>query len=123
MSSSALSLLNPGVQRGILGVINWQADGSYTYLLNDMLPQVRSLGAGQSATELFAYTATDGQAKAQGELAITVQGMSRPSMVMLRASAMLMLRICMSVRTVKGVKGSASARHVACGSIQADTDR
>ncbi|MDZ4103965.1 MAG: putative Ig domain-containing protein [Hydrogenophaga sp.] len=72
----ALSLLNPGVQRGILGVINWQADGSYTYLLNDMLPQVRSLGAGQSATELFAYTATDGQAKAQGELAITVQGMN-----------------------------------------------
>ena len=71
-----LSLVGPSVQRGILGVISWQADGSYTYLLNDALPEVRSLGAGQTATERFAYTATDGQAQAQGELAITVQGVN-----------------------------------------------
>ena len=71
-----LSLLSPAVQRGILGVIGWQADGAYTYLLNDLLPEVRALAAGQTATDRFAYTATDGQAQAQGDLAITVQGVN-----------------------------------------------
>lgn len=71
-----LSLLKPGVQRGMLGVIGWQADGSYTYVLNDLLPEVRALGEGQSATERLAYTATDGQDSAQGELVITVEGVN-----------------------------------------------
>lgn len=71
-----LSLLSPAVQRGILGVIGWQADGAYTYLLNDLLPEVRALAAGQTATDSFAYTVTDGQAQAQGNLLITVQGVN-----------------------------------------------
>ncbi|QHE75115.1 putative Ig domain-containing protein [Hydrogenophaga sp. PBL-H3] len=71
-----LSLLRPAVQRGILGVIGWQADGAYTYLLNDLLPEVRALAAGQTATDRFVYTVTDGQAQAQGNLLITVQGVN-----------------------------------------------
>lgn len=72
----ALSLLTSGAQQGILGVLTWHADGAYTYTLDDALPALRSLGAGQSATEHFAYTATDGHFPSQGELVITVAGVN-----------------------------------------------
>lgn len=72
----ALSLLTTGAQQGILGVLTWHTDGAYTYTLDDASPALRSLGAGQTATEHFAYTTTDGEAQAQGELTITIDGVN-----------------------------------------------
>lgn len=74
--SDPLSLLTTGAQQGILGVLTWHADGAYTYTLDSASPEVKALGADQSATEHFAYTATDGKAQVHGELAITIDGVN-----------------------------------------------
>jgi len=72
----ALSLLTTGAQQGILGVLTWHTDGAYTYALDSASPALRALGAGQTATEHFAHTTTDGQAQVQGELVITIEGVN-----------------------------------------------
>lgn len=80
-NGDALTLLTTGAQQGILGVLTWHTDGAYTYTLDGASPALRSLGAGQSATEHFAYTTTDGQAQAQGELVITIDGVNDAPMI------------------------------------------
>ncbi|WP_332752374.1 calcium-binding protein [Hydrogenophaga sp.] len=72
----ALSLLGSGAQQGIYGLLTWHADGAFAYSLDNTSPGLKALGAGQSATEHFAYNATDGQSQAQGELVITVEGVN-----------------------------------------------
>ncbi|MDM7943902.1 MAG: calcium-binding protein [Hydrogenophaga sp.] len=93
-----LVLLNTGAHQGLLGVLTWHADGAYSYALDAASPAVRSLGAGQTATEHFAYTATDGQAQAQaqkqaqGGLAITVEGVNDAPVKQRALSGRLVIR-------------------------------
>lgn len=46
---------------GVLGTLNIQADGSYTYALNNNSAAFQSLAAGQSLPDVFEYTLSDGQ--------------------------------------------------------------
>ncbi|MBT9464373.1 calcium-binding protein [Hydrogenophaga sp.] len=88
----ALSLLSSGAQQGIFGVLTWHADGAFAYALNNTSPELKALGAGQSATEHFAYTATDSHAQAQGELVITVNGVNDAPVVQQTLSNMLVIK-------------------------------
>ena len=60
---------------GGFGSLNLKADGTYTYSLDNTLPAVQSLAAGQSLTDTFSYTVNDGRGGiATTTLTITVNG-------------------------------------------------
>ena len=60
---------------GLYGTFTLQTDGSYSYTLNNALPVVQSLTAGQQVTETFTYTVTDQHgASASNIITITVRG-------------------------------------------------
>ena len=63
---------NPGTYAGEFGSLVLQADGSWVYTLDNSLPGVQSLGAGDSAIDSFQVTSLDGSAST--EIAITVNG-------------------------------------------------
>ena len=69
----SFTLANGAVGR--YGQITLSADGVYTYTLNDALPEIQALGAGQSLTEVFTYTVSDGHGgTVSNTLTITVNG-------------------------------------------------
>ena len=60
---------------GTYGTLTVGADGSYSYALNNTNPAVQALDAGQSLTESFGYTLTDGDGDpATATLSITING-------------------------------------------------
>ena len=59
---------------GLYGSLVWNADGSYTYSLNNSLPVVQQLAAGQSLTESFTYMLSDGVASVPSSLTINITG-------------------------------------------------
>lgn len=71
-----LAVSNPGSRQGTWGSLSLQANGSYTYTLNNAAAQ--SLGAGQQAVDSFSYSATDndpaGAQTAAAQLRVTVIG-------------------------------------------------
>jgi VCBS repeat-containing protein len=72
-----LRVLNTGEQPGQYGALVIAADGTWTYLLNNSLPEVQQLAAGQTLTERFAYTVTDDADQpltAAAQLTVTVTG-------------------------------------------------
>ena len=71
---SLLSVANAGMFAGQYGQLTLQADGNYTYALNNALATVQALGAGQSVTDNFAYQATDGIASTPSTLTVTIAG-------------------------------------------------
>jgi VCBS repeat-containing protein len=74
-AGDTLSVGNAGSRAGTWGNLDVATDGSYTYALNNALAQ--TLGAGQTASETFSYTARDGQgALATANLAVTIQGVN-----------------------------------------------
>lgn len=80
--SDVLSVANPGTYQGNFGTLVLGANGAYTYSLDANLPAVQALGAGESATDVFTYTATDGVPFATGtataNLTVTVTGAAAP---------------------------------------------
>jgi VCBS repeat-containing protein len=54
-----LRVVNPGTYAGAYGALTLNANGSYTYALNNASAAVQGLAAGQTVTERFAYTASD----------------------------------------------------------------
>ncbi|MCP9786370.1 VCBS domain-containing protein, partial [Cyanobium sp. N5-Cardenillas] len=60
--------------RGTYGQLTVNADGSYTYELNNANPTVDALDPGASLTESFNYTVSDGALSDTGVLVITIQG-------------------------------------------------
>lgn len=60
--------------RGSFGQLTINADGSYTYELNNANPTVDALDPGASLTEFFNYTVSDGALSDNGVLRITIQG-------------------------------------------------
>ena len=60
---------------GTYGTLNWDADGSYTYTLNNVLPAVQALNFGSFATDVFTYTVDDGNGGFDtATLTVTVNG-------------------------------------------------
>ena len=59
---------------GTYGTIRINSNGTYQYTLNNSHPAVNGLNAGQSLTESFDYTVTDGTASDIGGLTITING-------------------------------------------------
>lgn len=45
---------------GAYGTLTLNADGTYSYALNNSLSAVQGLGAGETLTDSFAYTVSDG---------------------------------------------------------------
>src|SRR5690606_5190010 len=60
---------------GAQGTLTLNADGSYSYALNNMDPAVQALTTGQTLTETFTYTITDGDNDTSTTtLTITING-------------------------------------------------
>ena len=71
----SVSFLAQNGTPGTYGTFTLNADGSYTYILNNSLPAVQSLGAGETLTDTFTYTVTDNHgATASNTLTITIHG-------------------------------------------------
>jgi len=67
----ALTVANPGTYVGAYGTLTLAADGSYTYAPN---AAAQGLDDGESAQDVFAYTASDGTASDSATLTVTVNG-------------------------------------------------
>ncbi|RBP46029.1 VCBS repeat-containing protein [Roseimicrobium gellanilyticum] len=60
---------------GIYGTLTLNSNGSYNYILNDALAAVQALDVGETLSEAFTYTASDGTANsASASLTITIFG-------------------------------------------------
>ncbi len=59
---------------GTYGDLTMNADGSYEYKANN----AKALNPGETATEYFTYTATDGESSVEAQIAITVTGQNDP---------------------------------------------
>ncbi|MFQ9867117.1 MAG: VCBS domain-containing protein [Bilophila wadsworthia] len=60
---------------GAYGTLTLNADGTYSYALNNSLSAVQGLGVGETLTDSFAYTVSDGHGgTASNTLTITISG-------------------------------------------------
>lgn len=66
-----LTVTNPGTYNGTYGDLTLNADGSWTYTPN---AAANGLAAGETAQDVFSYTATDGSASDSANLTVTVNG-------------------------------------------------
>jgi VCBS repeat-containing protein len=66
-----LTVSNPGTYAGTYGTLTLAANGSYTYAPN---AAADGLAAGESAQDVFTYTATDGTGSDNATLTVTVNG-------------------------------------------------
>ena len=78
-AGTVLSVANAGSFTGSFGTLVLAANGSYTYTLANNSLAVQSLAVGQTATDVFAYTAKDDDANpltGSATLSITVTGVN-----------------------------------------------
>ncbi|MBV8685514.1 MAG: tandem-95 repeat protein [Alphaproteobacteria bacterium] len=68
-----LTVTNPGTYAGTYGTLTLNANGSYTYAPN---AAANGLAAGESAQDVFSYTASDGSQSDSANLTITVNGVN-----------------------------------------------
>jgi VCBS repeat-containing protein len=76
-STAAFFVTNAGEYQGLYGKLQLNADGTYTYTLDSSLAAVQGLGTGETLTESFDYTMSDGGLNALGanaQLNIVIQG-------------------------------------------------
>ena len=74
-ANDQLSVSDAGVRIGTYGSLTLNADGGYSYSLNNAATNVQSLAAGQQVTDTFAYTVNDGSGgTASSNLSVTVTG-------------------------------------------------
>ncbi|MEY9656284.1 Ig-like domain-containing protein [Bradyrhizobium ottawaense] len=59
---------------GTHGTLTVAANGSYTYVVNESDPLVQALNVGQSTTDIFNYTVTDGSLTDTAVLTVTING-------------------------------------------------
>ncbi|MDD5385164.1 MAG: Ig-like domain-containing protein, partial [Gallionella sp.] len=71
---TVLSVANAGTLQGNYGSLILDADGNYSYALDNTSVAVQGLMAGQTVTETFAYQATDGIAATPATLTVTITG-------------------------------------------------
>ena len=71
VDGETLTVANPGVYAGAYGTLTLNADGSYSYAPN---AAAQGLDDGESAQNVFSYTASDGTASDTATLTVTVDG-------------------------------------------------
>ncbi len=68
-----------GSTAGEYGTLTLNADGSYSYVLNNFDPRIQGLDGDETLTEIFTYTITDGDGDARTTtLTITINGSDDP---------------------------------------------
>ena len=72
-AQTQLTVANSGTYVGLYGTLSLLVDGSYTYTLSNDA-SVQALALGQTVTESFAYTVTDGVTQSSANLVINVTG-------------------------------------------------
>ncbi len=75
--ATGLSVTDAGERQGLYGKLTLNADGTYSYSLVSSLAAVQALKAGETLTETFDYSMTDGglnALEATAQLGITIQG-------------------------------------------------
>ena len=101
-----LRVADPSNQHGEYGTLTLRANGTYVYVLDDASTKVQGLGAGETATDSFEYTVSDGKQRSGGKLVVTVKGTNdTPDLVHRLADVQL-------------AKGKEFAWHVPEGSFQ-----
>ncbi|MBU0863132.1 MAG: VCBS domain-containing protein [Alphaproteobacteria bacterium] len=70
----AITVTSAGTYVGLYGTLVINPNGSYTYTLDEDKPVVNALDSGQTLTESFAYTISDGSLSVGSTLTITVFG-------------------------------------------------
>ncbi|HEY0324612.1 MAG TPA: VCBS domain-containing protein, partial [Allosphingosinicella sp.] len=73
--NDTLTVSNPGTYVGTYGTLTLGSNGSYTYTPN---ATANVLAAGESAQDVFNYTATDGLTSDSATLTVTVNGLNDP---------------------------------------------
>ena len=74
-TGDVLTVTTTGGQTGTYGSVTIAANGAYSYTLNNANPAVQALGVGQTLTETFNYTISDGHGGAStSTLTITITG-------------------------------------------------
>jgi trimeric autotransporter adhesin len=71
---TVLSVANAGTYQGTYGILTLNADGTYSYALDNVSMGVQSLAEGQVVTETFAYQATDGLVSTPSTLTVNITG-------------------------------------------------
>lgn len=71
---TVLQVASAGTYQGNFGNLVLNADGSYSYALDNSSLAVQSLAQGQVVTETFAYQATDGFVSIPSTLTVTITG-------------------------------------------------
>lgn len=75
LGRQTLSVTNPGTYTGKFGALTLNANGVWTYKLNDNDTDTQRLKQGQTATDAFSYTVSDGKGgTAVGKVTISIQG-------------------------------------------------
>ena len=69
-----LQVSNPGIYQGQYGTLNLGASGAYSYTLDHSLAPVQCLRGGETLSDVFAYSATDGMAAVSSALTIRITG-------------------------------------------------
>jgi VCBS repeat-containing protein len=69
-----LRVATPGTYAGAYGALTLAADGTYSYMLSNDSAAVQSLAAGQTVTDSFTYTATDGIDSVGTSLTVSIAG-------------------------------------------------
>ncbi|HEY6093367.1 MAG TPA: VCBS domain-containing protein [Gallionellaceae bacterium] len=82
-----LSVVNAGIFTGQFGQLSLNADGSYSYVLDNTSLAVQSLAEGQVVSETFAYQASDGTVATPSTLTICVTGTNDAPVVMADTAA------------------------------------
>ena len=71
---AVLGVADAGLRAGNYGQLTLNADGTYSYALDNASLAVQSLAAGQTVTEAFGYQATDGMIATPSTLTVTITG-------------------------------------------------
>ncbi|SOZ38693.1 VCBS domain-containing protein [Cupriavidus neocaledonicus] len=85
-AGNVLAVAGPGTYVGQYGTLQINADGSYSYTLDNGNPLVQSLRLGDHVDESFAYSVTDGQASAASTLNIRINGANDAAIITASAS-------------------------------------
>jgi len=75
-AGTTLSVVNFGAFTGTYGNLQLNQNGTYTYTLNNASTAVQSLRQGQTVTDAFAYSASDGLTSSSASLTVTVAGLN-----------------------------------------------
>ena len=75
-----LSIVHPGAWSGHYGTLTLNADGSYSYVLNQTNAAVDALNDGDALQDIFTYVVTDGVHQDAADLTITIRGHTDPAL-------------------------------------------